>query len=51
MNLHLAEIATEIAPGHHAVLLVDQAGWHMSDRLLVPINITIFLLPPKCPRT
>src|SRR5271166_6584465 len=28
MNLHLAEIATQIAPGAHAALLVDQAGWH-----------------------
>jgi len=27
MNLHLAEIAGIIAPGAHAVLLVDQAGW------------------------
>jgi transposase len=49
MNLHLAEIATAVAPGCYAVLLVDQAGWHMSDRLVVPINITIFLPPPKCP--
>jgi transposase len=49
MNPHLAEIATEVAPGHHAVLLVDQAGWHMSNRLVVPPNITIFPLPPKCP--
>jgi hypothetical protein len=28
MSLHLAEIATEDAPGAHAVLLPDQAGWH-----------------------
>jgi len=49
MNLHLAEIATEVAPGHHAVLLVDQAGWHMSNHLVVPPNITIVMLPPKCP--
>src|SRR5258707_15865688 len=28
MNLHLAEIAATVAPGAHAVLLVDQAGWH-----------------------
>src|SRR5215475_153280 len=28
---------------------VDQAGWHMSTRLVVPANITIILLPPKCP--
>ena len=28
MNLHLVEIAATVAPGAHAVLLVDQAGWH-----------------------
>ena len=28
MNLHLVEIAPTVAPGAHAVLLVDQAGWH-----------------------
>jgi len=49
MNLHLAEIAAAIAPAAHAVLLVDQAGWHMSTRLVVPVNITIIALPPKCP--
>ena len=40
MNLHLAEIATQVAPGAHAVLLLDQAGWHLSGRLVVPANIT-----------
>jgi hypothetical protein len=49
MNLHLAEIATEVAPDAHAVLLLDQAGWHMSSRLTVPPNITLLPLPPKCP--
>src|SRR5262249_4063665 len=29
--------------------LVDQAGWHMSTRLVVPANVTIITLPPKCP--
>src|SRR6266566_924189 len=48
MNLHLAEIAATVAPAAHAILLVDQAGWHLSTRLLVPANITIILLPrPK----
>ena len=41
MNLHLAEIAATVAPAAHAILLVDQAGWHMSTRLIVPANITI----------
>ena len=49
MNLHLAEIAKAVAPKAHAVLLVDQAGWHLSTRLVVPANITIIPLPPKCP--
>ena len=49
MNLHLAEIAQAIEPGAHAVLLVDQAGWHLSHRLIIPSNITIVPLPPKCP--
>lgn len=49
MDLHLAEMATAVAPGAHAVLLVDQAGWHLSDRLAVPPNITLLPLPAKCP--
>ena len=49
MNLHLAEIAAEVAPGKHAVLVVDQAGWHLSAGLVVPDNITLVVLPPKCP--
>jgi putative transposase len=49
MSLHLAEIAAAVAPGAHAVLLLDQAGWHLSGRLEVPPNITLVPLPPKCP--
>jgi hypothetical protein len=47
MNLHLSEIAKTVAPGAHAVLLVDQAGWHMSMRLAVPHNITIIAVPAQ----
>ena len=49
MNLHLAEIAKDVAPGRHAVLLLDQAGWHTSAKLAVPSNITLMPLPAKCP--
>ncbi len=49
ISLHLAEIATQVAPSAHAVLLLDQAGWHLSGRLVVPENITLLPLPPKCP--
>ena len=49
MGLHLAEIATMVSPGRHAVLLLDQAAWHLSAALTVPPNITLLPLPPKCP--
>jgi len=48
MDLHLAEIAKDVAPGRYAVLLLDQAGWHMSNKLIVPPHITLVPLPPKC---
>ncbi len=49
MNLHLAEISLMVEPGQHAVLLLDQAGWHMSGEVMVPDNITLLPLPAKCP--
>jgi transposase len=49
MNLHLNEIAAQIAPVAHAVILLDQAGWHLSGRLRIPSNITFIPLPAKCP--
>ena len=49
MGLHLAEIAGRVSPAKHCALLVDQAGWHISQRLVVPANITIVPLPAKCP--
>ncbi|TYC79711.1 IS630 family transposase, partial [Novosphingobium sp. BW1] len=45
MTLHLAEIAFAVAPGAHAVVLMDQAGWHMTGKLKVPANISIVALP------
>ena len=49
MGMHLEEIAFHIAPGAHAVLILDQAGWHASAALMIPANITLLSLPPKCP--
>jgi DDE superfamily endonuclease len=48
-NPHLAAAAADVAPGRHAALLLDQAGWHLSGKLLVPSNVTIVPLPAKCP--
>ena len=34
MNLHLAEISARAAPGAHAVVVLDGAGWHQPGGLL-----------------
>lgn len=48
-NAHLAEIALTVAPGAHAVLVLDGAGWHGSDALAIPDTITLVTLPPYAP--
>jgi transposase len=47
--LHLAEISLAVAPGAHALVLLDQAGWHVSKKLPIPGNITLVPLPPTSP--
>jgi transposase len=50
MNEHLAEISAQVAPGVHAVLVLDGAGWHQTGgKLNVPDNITLLPLPPYAP--
>ena len=50
MNLHLAEISTQVSDGAHAVLVLDGAGWHqVGGQLRVPENITLLHLPPYAP--
>jgi len=47
INLHLAEISTQIAAGAVAALIWDGACWHQSSGdLLVPDNIVLLSLPP-----
>lgn len=46
MGLHLKEIAKAVAPGAHALLIVDDAGWHCAKALEVPDDITLLKLPP-----
>lgn len=49
MNLHLEAVSAKIAPGAHAVLVLDRAGWHLTPKLVTPPNITILALPPRAP--
>ncbi len=49
MSAHLAEIGRHVSPGAHAILVLDDAGWHSSRDLAVPANITLLTLPPYSP--
>ena len=49
MQAHIDEIGQTVTPGSHAVLLLDRAGWHTTDKLEVPKNITLILLPSRSP--
>jgi transposase len=49
MQAHLQEISRTVAPGAHAVLLMDRAGWHTTGELDMPENITAVLLPSRAP--
>ncbi|MCP5073244.1 MAG: IS630 family transposase [Rhodobacteraceae bacterium] len=49
MQLHLNEISKNVGQKAHAIVLMDRAGWHTTDKLNIPENITIILLPSKAP--
>lgn len=50
MNLHLAEISTQVAPGAVAAVICDGAGWHQTGgSLKLPGNIVPIPLPPYSP--
>jgi hypothetical protein len=49
MNLFLAELTQAVAPGAHAIVLIDKAGWHIADDLMVSANLSPVFLPPYSP--
>ena len=49
MRAHLKEISKTVAPGAHAILVLDGAGWHGAKALKIPKNITLLPLPPYAP--
>jgi len=49
MGWHLEQLSKLLGPDRHAVLVLDQAGWHVSKKLLVPTNVTLLHLPPYSP--
>ena len=49
MQLHLHEISCHVAPGAIAVVLMDNAGWHRTGKLVWPANVRPLFIPPGCP--
>ena len=49
MQEFLDRFAATIAQDEHVALVLDQAGWHGSDALIVPVNVTLVPLPPYSP--
>jgi len=49
VNLFFEELATQIPAGVHVILLWDQAGYHTSEGLRIPENVSLLELPPRSP--
>lgn len=49
MTLHLEEISRHVDEDSHAVLVHDRAGWHTTEKLKVPDDITRLPLPSRSP--
>ena len=49
MQAFLDGFSETLATDEHAVMVVDQAGWHVALALKVPDNVTLVLLPPYSP--
>lgn len=49
MNHHLRFISETVACDVHVILVLDQAGWHSSQDLQAPENITLLALPAYSP--
>jgi len=48
MSLFLSIVA-ERHPNEFIVMVLDGAGWHIADDLVVPINMKLVFLPPYSP--
>jgi transposase len=49
MNVFLEMLSETLDGRDHAVLIMDQAGWHKARALVVPDNVTVLYLPPYSP--
>ncbi len=49
MQSHLDEISKSVDAGAHGVVVMDGAGWHKANDLIIPDNLSILFIPPYSP--
>jgi transposase len=49
MALHLDAVSQAAPSGRHAVLVLDQAGWHTTPKLPQLPNLSLLALPARSP--
>ena len=49
MQEHLSCISTAVAPGWQAVIVMDRAAWHTTQKLPKVKNLPLMFLPPASP--
>jgi len=48
MNIFLRQVGEDFSD-YFILMLIDQAGWHTSQKLKIPENIRLIELPPRSP--
>lgn len=49
MNTFLDGLSGMLAADEHAIVVLDNAGWHVAKALKIPQNLTLMHLPPYSP--
>ena len=47
--ISIDEIGARVTAGAHAIIILDQAGWHGAKDLKIPRNLSLLPLPPRAP--
>ena len=49
MQIFLDEYSAQLKENQHVLMIVDGAGWHHANSLVIPTNITLHFLPAYSP--
>lgn len=50
IQVFLSRFAASLPTKAHAALLLDGAGWHIADAIVVPASVSLVFLPPCRPK-